>query len=479
MSPLRRRILAAALRAFDVLVLSGAFLLSLWVSSARETGMPVGELLSVRVRAGNFILLAALLWLWHALFTAFGLYESRRLASRTGEVRDVVGATFCAALVLASFGAVFHIELVTRNFLAVFWASGVTVLIAGRLAMRLLLARLRLGGHNLRHVVVVGTNDRALEFARRLELEPTLGYRIVGFVDHRWVGAEATRDAKWNLLGKFEDFPDVLSRRVVDEVVLCLPVKSFYQEASRLAALCEEQGIVVRVLPDLFDVKFRRGTTAQGAQDLAISLNAVPINTSAQAVKRVLDIVIAGVLLIITAPLFLIIAIMIVTDSPGPVFFLQMRRGLNKRPFQMIKFRSMRADAEQRLAELTPFNEAGGPSFKLKQDPRITRVGGFLRRTSLDELPQMVNILRGEMSLVGPRPLFAWEFDRIQGEWIKRRCAVKPGLTGLWQVSGRSQLPFETRIKLDLEYIDNWSLGLDLKILAKTIPVVLLGRGAL
>jgi exopolysaccharide biosynthesis polyprenyl glycosylphosphotransferase len=461
-----------------VLVLSGAFFLSVWVSSAQETGMPVAELLSVRVRAGNFVLFAALLWLWHALFTAFGLYESRRLARRSGEVRDVIGATFCAALVLACFGMVFHIELVTTNFLAVFWASGVSVLVAGRLAMRLTLARLRLGGHNLRHVVIVGTNGRALEFARRLELEPTLGYRVVGFVDDAWVGAEASRDVTWKLLGKFEDFPDILRTRVVDEVVLCLPVKSFYQEASRLAALCEEQGILVRVLPDLFDVKFRRGATAQEAQDLAISLNAVPINPGAQLVKRALDVVIAGALLIITAPLFLVIAIMIVADSPGPVFFLQTRRGLNKRPFKMIKFRSMRADAEQRFAELTPLNEAGGPSFKLKQDPRITSVGGLLRRASLDELPQLVNVLRGEMSLVGPRPLFAWEFDQIQGEWIKRRCAVKPGLTGLWQVSGRSQLPFETRIKLDLEYIDNWSLGLDLKILAKTIPVVLLGRGA-
>jgi exopolysaccharide biosynthesis polyprenyl glycosylphosphotransferase len=480
MSTLRRRVLSAGLRIFDVLALAGAFLAAVWVASAQESGIPVAELLGLRIRVSNFIVFLALLWLWHLLFIAFGLYGSRRLAKRSGEAVDVIKAMLCATLVLACFGWIFNIELVTASFLTTFWASGVAVLITGRLTMRLILTCLRLWGRNLRHVILVGTNERALAFARRLDLEPTLGYRIAGFVDSAWVEAKQGHDARWTLLGGFTDFPSILGDRVVDEVVLCLPVKSFYEEASRIAALCHEQGVLVRMLPDLFDVSSRRdsGKVLHDHQDLAISLNGVPITGSAQVVKRILDIMIAGTLLVVTAPLFLVIAALIAVDSPGAVFFLQTRRGLNKRPFRMIKFRSMRADAEQWLAELAHLSNAGGPSFKLQRDPRITRVGAFLRRTSLDELPQLINVLRGEMSLVGPRPLFALEFDRIEEEWIKRRCTVKPGLTGLWQVSGRSQVPFETRIRLDLEYIDNWSLGLDLRILVRTIPAVLLGRGA-
>ena len=480
MNNLRRRMMGAALRLFDVIALSGACIVAAWMSTAKETGVPLAELLNLRIRVGNFILCLALLWVWHTLFASFGLYGSRRLEGSSGEPLEVIKATFFSTLVLACFGGIFGMPIVTTDFLTAFWATSAAVVIVGRLAMRFILTQLRLRGRNLRHVVLVGTNIRALQFARHLDLEPSLGYRIVGFVDEGWMVRGPIRDENWDLLGAFEDFPAILSTRVVDEVVLCLPVKSHYHEASRIAALCEEQGIIVRVLPVFHDVSFRRssGAEAQDSSEIAIPLNGEPISPGAQVVKRGVDILIAGALLVITAPLFIVIAAMVTLDSPGPMFFLQTRRGFNKRPFRMIKFRSMRADAEQRFAELTHLNDAGGPSFKVKRDPRITRVGAFLRRTSLDELPQLINILRGEMSLVGPRPLFAWEFERIEGEWIKRRCAVKPGLTGLWQVSGRSELPFEKRIQLDLEYIDNWSLSLDMRILARTIPTVLMGRGA-
>jgi lipopolysaccharide/colanic/teichoic acid biosynthesis glycosyltransferase len=178
------------------------------------------------------------------------------------------------------------------------------------------------------------------------------------------------------------------------------------------------------------------------------------------------------------APLFAVVAWFIRKDSPGPVFFTQERIGFNKRPFRLIKFRTMMDGADHQQAELEHLNEAAGPVFKIKSDPRVTRVGKFLRRFSIDELPQLVNVLKGNMSLVGPRPLPVRDFDRFNTQWHKRRLSVKPGMTCLWQVNGRSNVTFDHWVQMDLEYIDNWSLGLDMKILLKTIPAIMRGSGA-
>ena len=474
MSLIRRRLLAAGFRAYDVLVLLGAFLVAFWATYAQPVHHPIAELLGIRIRLDNFLLAGVLLWLWQGIFVAFGLYHSRRLTSRGREVRSVLEATICATLFLAGFGAVFSIEVVSWSFLALFWAATTTGMLVGRMIMREALRRFRAAGRNLRHAVLVGSNARAVAMAKRLEGETSLGYRVVGFVDDGW--SASAPFARWPLLGSLQEFAGILRDHVVDEVILCLPVKSFYEEAARIAALCEEQGIQVHALSDLFDVRLRRDES-EGLTRL-ITVNGGAMSGASLVLKRALDLVGAGMLLALSAPLFIVIAVCIRLDSPGPVLFRQTRRGLNKRPFQMLKFRSMRVDAEQMLAELEHLNQAGGPSFKLRHDPRVTRVGKLLRRTSLDELPQLINVLKGEMSLVGPRPLFSLEFDRIDAAWIKRRYSVKPGLTGLWQVCGRSELPFDRRIQLDLDYIDTWSLRLDLRILARTVPAVLLGKGA-
>jgi exopolysaccharide biosynthesis polyprenyl glycosylphosphotransferase len=242
---------------------------------------------------------------------------------------------------------------------------------------------------------------------------------------------------------------------------------------SAIIAQCEEQGIVVRVQLDFP----REGHMSQASQ--VVTLYSGAMSDAAVVVKRVVGLVVSAVAVVVTLPLWPIVAALIKLDSPGPVLFRQQRPGLNKRPFTMVKFRTMYVGAEGRLSEVAGRNEAGGPSFKVKDDPRVTRVGRWLRKMSLDELPQLLNVLRGEMSLVGPRPLFAWEFDRVEEAWIRRRCSVKPGLTGLWQVSGRSDLPFQKRIELDLHYIDNWSLEMDFRILARTVPAVMRGKGAL
>jgi exopolysaccharide biosynthesis polyprenyl glycosylphosphotransferase len=196
-------------------------------------------------------------------------------------------------------------------------------------------------------------------------------------------------------------------------------------------------------------------------------------------IKRVSDIIISAIALIFLAPFFAIVGILIILDSRGPIFFVQERVGYNKRRFKLYKFRTMTSDAEEKQKEIEYLNEASGPVFKIKDDPRVTKIGKILRKTSIDELPQFFNTLAGEMSLVGPRPLPIRDYELFEENWQKRRLSVKPGLTCLWQISGRNALPFDKMIELDMEYIDNWSLLLDLKILVKTIPAVFRGTGAM
>jgi exopolysaccharide biosynthesis polyprenyl glycosylphosphotransferase len=371
----------------------------------------------------------------------------------------------------------FRVNGITPVFVVLFCGVSTTILVASRLVLRPLLARIRVRGHNCRHVVVVGTGPSARRLAEKFEAEPGLGYRLVGFVDDDWAEMGSFRKTGYPLVSTIAEFPRLLEETVVDEVVICLPMSTYYRQASRMVALAQEQGIVVRVRADFFDLQSMRHGPSCDSEEF-VTLYPGAMDSPTVVAKRLVDIAFSGVLLLLALPVFILVPILIKLDSAGPVFFLQQRRGLNKRPFTMIKFRTMHQNAEQMLDSVKHLMEKAGPGFKIKDDPRITRVGKFLRRTSLDELPQLINVLKGEMSLVGPRPLFAWEFERIEEPWIKRRCSVRPGLTGLWQVSGRSDLPFDKRVELDLQYIDNWSLELDFQILAQTLPAVVLGRGA-
>jgi exopolysaccharide biosynthesis polyprenyl glycosylphosphotransferase len=246
-----------------------------------------------------------------------------------------------------------------------------------------------------------------------------------------------------------------------------------------IVRVAAEQGITVRVYSDLFSVGSTRAVAEQLDETPVISLYTGPDSGWGFVLKEVMDFVGALALTIILAPLMLVVAALVKLTSPGPVFFAQERLGYNKRPFRMYKFRTMVADAEARQAQLEQFNEAQGPVFKMRHDPRVTPLGAFLRKTSLDELPQLFNVLKGDLSLVGPRPLPRRDFERFDAYWFNRRFSVKPGLTCIWQVSGRSGTSFEQWIKQDLEYIDRWSLALDLRILFKTIPAVLKGTGAM
>jgi len=274
------------------------------------------------------------------------------------------------------------------------------------------------------------------------------------------------------------DLGTIISHEPVDEVIVALPLRRRRDLIEKIVEACEEQGIMVRVRTDLFDLRVARPQvdTIDGVP--VVTIRSGPDDGWQLVLKRVIDILGSTALLLLLAPLLLLVALLIRLDSPGPVLFMQERVGLNRRRFKLLKFRTMVQEADKKQELFEALNEADGPVFKIKNDPRVTRLGRILRQFSIDELPQLINVLKGEMSLVGPRPLPLRDVKLIDAQWHKRRFSVKPGLTCLWQVNGRSDVSFERWVRMDLEYIDTWSLSLDLKILLKTIPVVFRGSGA-
>ena len=275
-----------------------------------------------------------------------------------------------------------------------------------------------------------------------------------------------------------QQLTSVIADQPVDEVLVALPIDKYGPLVETIVRQCEEQGIIVRVRTEMSRLQVARSYVDELQGVPVMTIQSGPADSWQLIMKRVIDIVGSAALLLALAPLFAVVAWLIRKDSPGPVFFTQERIGFNKRLFRLIKFRTMVDGADNQQSKLEHLNEAAGPVFKIKSDPRVTRLGKFLRRFSIDELPQLVNVLKGDMSLVGPRPLPLRDFDRFDTQWHKRRLSVKPGMTCLWQVNGRSNITFDHWVQMDLEYIDNWSLGLDMKILLKTIPAIMRGSGA-
>jgi exopolysaccharide biosynthesis polyprenyl glycosylphosphotransferase len=478
MSPSRTRFLLHALKLCDLGLMVGSMLLALLLVLADNSPIGISDFLAMRIRVRNFILLLALLAVWHVMFSMFGLYNSRRMSGRKADFIDSIRATTTGTLFVAGVALAFHIRMMSPRFIFVFWATVTTGVVLQRLILRSLLERIRLRGRNLRHVLIVGTNSRALDIAKKLEARPELGYHLVGFVDQEWSGTATLAACGYSVVSDFGNLSTLLRTTVVDEVVIALPIASLHRHAARIATLCEEQGITTRVLSNIFDLKLAhaRGEEFEGA---SLITNYIGLSEGWPfVIKRALDVVLSSMVLAGFAPLFAVVALFVKLTSPGPVFFAQSRLGYNKRKFVMYKFRTMAKDAEQRIRELEHLNEVSGPVFKIKNDPRITPLGRLLRKTSIDELPQLLNVLKGEMSLVGPRPLPVRDYEGFSQDWQRRRFSVRPGITCLWQINGRSSIPFDKWMQLDLLYIDRWSLQLDMEILLKTIPAVWRGSGA-
>jgi len=478
MTTIRRQILLYAVKLFDLVLMVGSFLLATLLIVRGSGAMSLSDFFAMRIKVGNFVLFCALLVLWHASFSGFGLYNSRRLSSCTADAVDTFGATTVGTLLIAVAAVAFRIRMISPGFLLVFWATATTVMVSQRLFLHSLRGRIRLRGRNLRNMLIVGTNSRALELTAQIEARPELGYRIMGFVDREWTGLQNFKSSGYSVVSDFDNLPSFLRTSVVDEVVIALPIASLHKHAAKIAAVCEEQGIITRVLPNIFNLKVARTRAEEfGSTPFITNYTGVAEGWPLLA-KRGFDIVLSAILLVGLAPLLLVVGALIKLTSPGSVLFTQSRLGLNKRRFQIYKFRTMTADAEQRIKQVEHLNEVSGPVFKISNDPRITPVGNFLRKTSIDELPQLFNVLKGDMSLVGPRPLPLRDYEGFDQDWARRRFSVRPGITCLWQINGRSSVPFDKWMQLDLQYIDGWSLWLDLQILARTIPAVLKGSGA-
>ena len=428
------------------------------------------HLLSRQVELKSVALLIIFALLWSPTIRFFGTYDPRVNSIPMREARTVIIAVTAAMLIAVGVMLLIPADLMSPTKVLEAWPALVVATLGVRWAVKLCVTARR--PKESRRVLILGSGPRALRTYYQVSGSSRVRYEVVGFADT--TDHLLPVEIRERMLGSLPELGDLLMRVPVDEVLIALPIKSCYGEIQRAIEVCDRMGIESRYLSDVF-----RGGRVEADLDSATRAfaQATP-EDSRVAAKRAIDIVGAGIGLIVLAPLFLIIAILIRLNTPGSTFFVQERYGLRKRRFKMYKFRTMVADAERMQASLEHRNEAIGPIFKIWRDPRITRIGQWLRVTSLDELPQLWNVLLGDMSLVGPRPMSLRDVHRFTEPWVIRRFSVRPGITGLWQVSGRSNLPFDSWVALDLKYIDNWSLNLDLQILARTIPAVLRGSGA-
>jgi exopolysaccharide biosynthesis polyprenyl glycosylphosphotransferase len=430
------------------------------------------------------LLITALLALaWHYSMFAAGAYRSYRMSSFQEQAAALaVGSTWvvfwagCWLCVskwqLPGSAKSFALELLT------FWIFTFSLFLIARVAARVVTHFFRKRGRNLRNVLIVGTNRRAVALADDLNEQHSYGYRLVGFIDDHWHFDGAPEHYKEMLLGQSADMLDHLRNRAIDEIMIALPIASNYKLAQQMIEWCHEQGIIVHYESKLFDCQ---ETVLPKWREPFELLTVTQTGHSAQSLiaKRAIDVVVSSIALLLLSPVLFAIAIAIRLTSTGPVFFKQERLGLGKRHFAIYKFRTMVVDAEKLMARVEHLNQSKGPTFKLVNDPRITPLGSFLRKTSLDELPQLINVWLGDMSLVGPRPLPLRDYRGFSEDWHRRRFSVKPGITCLWQVTGRSSIGFDRWMELDIDYIDRWSLWLDLKILLQTIPAVVRGSGAM
>jgi exopolysaccharide biosynthesis polyprenyl glycosylphosphotransferase len=402
------------------------------------------------------------------LFARSGLYAER--AQRPGLSR-IVGSLFQVAFVALIF-AVVNGEHFSSYYL--FYGALAFALIYVSLLRyayeRVTGAVLRAAGYR-RRAVLVGTGKQIGDVAHALRDEPNSPIEVVGFLAPRALSANGLRP-----LGSLGDLDKVLSTERIDEVIIADP--DFPQaQALELVDECHQRGVRVRLAPSTMEILIHRAEFVPGQSVPLFELGPPVFEGIDFALKRAFDVFGAALVLVVLSPLLLAIVLAVRLSSRGPILFRSSRRGIGQRPFDCLKFRTMHTDAAQQQVDLEELNEASGALFKIRDDPRLTPIGRILRRFSLDELPQLVNVLRGEMSLVGPRPLPERDYAMLE-DWHRKRYLVLPGITGLWQVSGRSELDFDDLVHLDFIYLERWSLALDLTILLKTIPAVISQRGA-
>ena len=416
----------------------------------------------------------SLFMVWTLLIVFFhythGLYHTRREQLETKEIWEVFKAVSISTLIVIVLAFLMKIQGFPRSVM-VLNAVVITVFCSiWRWLKKILVNYLVSNGYNNFNTLIIGAGETGVLLAGEINKQPALGLRIKGFLDDHHAG----NCGKWPVFGKLDSLQEIIHREYIQKVFIT--VYPDRQSFIKILEIAREEGLAVRVVPQGYEymandfIKFNIGIIP------ILEYSDIGVNHR-QKLKRVFDLVLSFMLIILLAPFIAVLAVLIKLDSPGPVFYQSRRYGRHGRKFNMFKFRSMVINAEDLLAQLKDKNEVDGPIFKIKKDPRTTRMGAFLRRYSLDELPQVMNVFKGDMSLVGPRP---FPIDQLEKEDLRqlRRLGIRPGITGLWQIRGRSDVSFEKLLRWDIWYIKNWSFWLDLYILLQTFPVVLKGRGA-
>ena len=459
----------------DALLIHLGFVLAYWLRyDVKLITADTGEFFDAPF-AAYYLAEALLMVVALTVFARRGLYQLKRTTQWLDEVGTILSGVTLGTSVLVMVFYVFRPGVTSRLMLFYAWILIVFLLAAARLVGRWVIGHRRRQGIGVARVLVVGAGHIGKMVMQQMAGRPGLGYALTGFCDDVF-WTQQVPFGRFQCLGPVADLPRVLRDFGVDEVVIALP-SAEHHRILEIVALCERNGVDFRLVPDTFELTLGSLEIDHLAGIPLIGRRETALKGFNLAVKRVIDIAVSGFTLLVLSPAVALAALAVKLDSPGPVFYSQERVGARGRVVRIYKLRSMYVDADRRRAALLDQNEAGGPIFKMKDDPRRTRVGRYIRKFSLDEALQLWNVLIGDFSLVGPRAPIPSEVEQYE-DWHKRRLEVTPGLTGLWQVSGRSDLPFDEMVMLDLYYIENWSISLDLKIILQTIPAVLSGRGA-
>lgn len=455
----------------DLIITFFSFLLAILVRDLLRKIVPFGLDVSFGEQQIPIIFVVGLWWI---LFSIEDLSTPHRFNSFKAECTIVLKTVLKGSFILLVLAFLFKYYF-PRSLIVLFAGINLSMLLGEKYLVYLFVRYARSKDSNRKSVLVVGAGDRAQEFVDSLHQYPDWGMTIIGFIDNN-ADRVGQRFCGATILGNHKNLAQILKDNVVDEVIFALPPR-YLGEIEELLKICELQGVEARIISDFFKLMIAKTKVDQIHGIPMVTFSTKSYDDIQLLLKRVIDVIGSLVMIIILSPLFLLIMIAIKLTSPGPVFYQWNVVGLNKKGFRSYKFRTMVVNADELKKELLNENEMKSIAFKMKDDPRITKVGRFLRKYSLDELPQLFSILKGDMSLVGPRPPLVTEVKEYD-YWHRRKLSVKPGLTCLWQVNGRNEIAdFDAWMRLDLEYIDNWSLWLDFKILLKTIPAVLRGTG--
>jgi len=471
-----KRLLYLSLIVSDTILINLAFALAYWIRYELQWIRAVDEanyVPYVEYLPLSLLLTAVLL----VAYKLDGVYEFPRGRSWLAESYRIVRGT-TTGVILMVVGLFFYRPYFFSRLIFIYAFVLIVIFLSfARLVKNLILAQLRERGIGVRRVLIVGAGEIGRMVMRTIVAQPELGYQVVGFIDDDPEKGNS-EIGRFKGLGSIDNLRNLLQSEEynIEEVLITLPWM-YHRKIISIMAQCERQNIMARLVPDIFQMSLSRVEIEDLNGIPLIGIREIAFSRWGLVLKRAIDIVASGLGLVVLSPLLGLVALAIKLDSPGPVLFRQVRVGKGGKHFVLYKFRSMREGAEQEQEKLAELNEATGPLFKIRDDPRLTRVGKIIRRMSIDELPQLYNVLRGEMSLVGPRPPVPKEVEAYL-EWHKKRLEISPGLTGLWQVSGRSDLTFDEMVLLDIYYIENWSPALDTIITLRTIPRVLFGDGA-